>query len=213
MLQTNKSSEIRAKGATKWPEGARYVYNQAGHHLSLSIRGVTAAQIKAVRGEEAEFALFVDEPLILVCSRFGSAVPWMIAIFCWHLAPGPMRSLTPAARSPGEQSLRLAVRLLELRDGSVRAEREMSLDLDFTRALHEAILDQARLNFDPRSLERAQTGLECRYPTPPAVVARARVRCLVGDPAADPKSRPSAEDDCRSVALGFAGRVNRAVFM
>ncbi|MEO6808281.1 MAG: hypothetical protein ABI353_04130 [Isosphaeraceae bacterium] len=181
MLRTNTPSEVRAKAATKWPEGAQYIYNQLGHHLNVSIRGVTAAQVEAVRDEEAEFALFADEPLILVCCRFGAAVPWMIATFCWHLVPRPMRNLPPAAGLPGEQPLKLAVRLLEMKDGSVRAERELSLDLDFTRALHEAILDQARLNFDPRSLERAQAGLERHYPTPPAVVARARVRCLVHD--------------------------------
>jgi hypothetical protein len=156
-----------------------------GHHLNLSIRGLTDAQVKAVRDEDAEFALVVEEPLILVCCRFGAAVPWMIATFCWHLVPRPMRSLPPAAGLPGEEPLRLAVRLLELKDGSVRAERKLPLDLDFTRALHEAILDQARLNFDPRSLERTQAGLERHYPTPSAVVARARVHCLVHDLRAD----------------------------
>ena len=66
--------------------------------------------------------------------------------------------------------------LLEATGGRVRAARSLTLPLDFTRVLHEAILEQARFTYDPGEERRALEALLRRCPTPGSLVGYASAR-------------------------------------
>jgi hypothetical protein len=159
-------------------EGARYTYDVGEHELILTLRDVGDRQVEAVRRGEAEFALLLDDPLILIGARFGDAVPWTFASYCWHLLPRGARALPPASGAPGEARALLHVALVDWGSGQVRAERNVTLWLEFTRALHEAIREQARTVFDPKEHERALARLRRAHPSPEALAARAAHRTI-----------------------------------
>ncbi len=162
-------------------EGAWYICNGGEHELVLTLRDVGDRQVEAMRHGEAEFALVLDDPLILLGARFGDAVPWSFASYCWHLAPRDVRGLPPAANAPDESRALIHVVLVDWATGKARAERNATLWLDFTRALHEAIREQARTSFDPKAHERVLARLRRSHPTPESLAARAAHR-TVGAP-------------------------------
>jgi hypothetical protein len=169
--------DILARGSIQ----SRYVYCDGEHELLLTTQEITAAQAEALERADAEFALVIEEPAILLCVRFGDSIPWSATPFCWHALPRESRRLPPAAHSPEERRALLQVTLAESATRRPRAVRNVTLWLDFTRSLHEAIRDQARTTFDPKEHERVLSRLRLRHPTIESLVASARVRC-VGSP-------------------------------
>src|ERR1700730_4352830 len=59
-----------------------------GHELALLYPGVTEREVAAVKWGKASFALVVEPPLILLCFRFGDAIPWSIAPCPWNQESG-----------------------------------------------------------------------------------------------------------------------------
>jgi hypothetical protein len=160
---------------------SQYVYCHREHELLLTAREITTAQAEALERADADFALVIEEPAILLCARFGDAIPWLAAPFCWHGLPRESRQLPPAPHSPEERRALLQVTLSDSVTRRLRAVRNVTLWLDFTRSLHEAIRDQARTTFDPKEHERVLSRLRLHHPTVESLVASARVRC-VGSP-------------------------------
>jgi hypothetical protein len=77
-----------------WLDGADYQYRLGSHELILAIRGVTERQEAAVGRDEAEFALVVEGPLLVLGSRFGVTLPWSWATpYNWHFAPPAERDV------------------------------------------------------------------------------------------------------------------------
>src|SRR3954451_10298344 len=80
-----------------WIESAEYQYRLGRHRLTLAFPGVPSRLEAAVGGAEAEFALVVEGPLLVLGYRFGDAVPWSWAApYNWHFAPAAER-VVPAA--------------------------------------------------------------------------------------------------------------------
>jgi len=156
----------------------QYTYFRREHELVLTLHGVESRHVNAVSREEAEFALIDESPLLMLCARFGEAIPWISSPFCWHHVPSEDRVLPPAAGSDDERRLQLQIVLIDGNDGMVKATRCVTFTLDFTRLLNEAIREQARLPYDPREQERRSKELRRRCPTPHAMVAYAAARTL-----------------------------------
>jgi len=157
-------------------EGVQYNYSNGEHELVVTLRGAEGQHAAAVSQGEAGFALVDESPLLVLCARFGDDLPWMAAPYCWHRTPSRERVLPPTAGSEDESRIQLEILLIEAADGSVRATRCVTLGLDFTRALNEAIREQARFPFDPREHDRRLLDLKRRCPTPEAMVAYATAR-------------------------------------
>ena len=66
--------------------------------------------------------------------------------------------------------------LFEAGDATPRAVRNVTLWLDFTRALNGALREQAKQRIDPRAYDRVAARLRDRCPTTDLLVARSRVR-------------------------------------
>ena len=181
MTIISQPPQVRAPGAPSVDHApdldrAQYTYFRREHELILTLRGVESHHAIAVARGEAEFALIDESPLLMLCARFGDAIPWISSPFCWHHVPSEDRVLPPAAGSEDERRLQLQIILIDGDDGSVKATRCVTFSLDFTRALNEAIREQARLPYDPREQERRLKELKRRCPTPHAMVAYAAAR-------------------------------------
>lgn len=76
--------------------GAEYRYRRGDHELVLSLHGITDLQAEAVAGGEAEFALMIEGPLLVLGYRFGDAVPWAAtAPLHWQGLPPEERVVPP----------------------------------------------------------------------------------------------------------------------
>ncbi len=165
------------EGHDLWPPGSHYRHHRRGHELIRVVQKVGGDHVEAVLRGRAEFALLVDEPLIIVCSRFGAALPWAEGAFHWHRVPQPDRAWPALADGP-DSGAALDVSLVEALDGRVRAHRRVTLSPGFTRVLHEALLEQARFTYDPNEEGRALATLFRHYPMVEAMVAFATVRAV-----------------------------------
>ena len=182
MLNVIKPPAARAQ--PKAPERAeggvlpRYSFHHGEHELLLAVPRVSDRQVADLRTGEVELALIADGTLVLLASRFGESIPWSVASFCWHHLPREARVPPPEINSPAEQRIPLSVMLAESAGGAVRASACVTLPLDLTRALNEAIREQSRVSFDPSEQVRALGEFRRRYPTPKAMVARATARAF-----------------------------------
>lgn len=167
-----------------WPEIAQYNYRQGGHELVLFFRSPTSREIRAVRQGAAEFALYHHEDLVVLLYRFGppgEGVPWSDAPYTWHLVPPEQRTLPPAGDELGpEARALLSVILVDAGTGIVRALRQVSLSPEFTRALHDAIREQAARTWSEPVYDAQVDMLYGRYPTTEALLAAARARTAGG---------------------------------
>lgn len=158
-------------------QGSHYRCSREGHQLRRVVESASETQIAALTDGEAEFALVLDDPLIVVCSRFGTALPWSGGAFHWHRVPR-LERMWPAPPSSLNEGVVLDVALVEADDGRVRASRSVWLAPEFAKVLHEAILEQARFPYDPSDERRALTGLFRRYPSIGCLVANASARTI-----------------------------------
>lgn len=131
-----------------WPELAQYNYRGGEHELVLFLKKPSAKEIRAIRNEPADFALFVERRLIILLYQFGSGgsgIPWSDAPYSIHLVPTEQR-MAPPKTDPNEQAL-LHVVLVDASTGIIHALRVISMPPDFTQALHKAIQDQENIPF------------------------------------------------------------------
>jgi hypothetical protein len=119
---------------------------------------------------DAEFALALEDPLIVLCYRLGRVLPWSAALL---ERPQGARTEPPGTRACDERAL-LCVTLRE-GDGedAVRVARNITLSLGLTRALAEAVRECARVSFDPHEYKRALGSFRRRYTTATGLLPRA----------------------------------------
>ena len=163
------------EGRRDWPEGAIYRYDRSGHEVLRIVRGVDDELAAAVSREPVDLALVIEYPLVVMCSRVGEALPWMGAPYHWHRVRRSDRVL-PNSEYDVMAGSKIDLMLLEGQGGRVRAVRSLTLPVDFTRVLFEAILEQARFNYDPTEERRALAALARRCPTPGSLACYAPVR-------------------------------------
>lgn len=159
-------SRARAHEVGLGQAGARFVYGNGAYELILKTsRGEARAALRA----EPEFALVIEEPLVLLGYRFGPGRPWALAPFAWQDLP--RREQTPPLNS--DDRALLAVEVREPGDDRPCGARNLTLSLDFSRALNDAVREQARMAPDPRLASLALTSLRRRYPKAQDLLARA----------------------------------------
>jgi len=166
------------EGRRDWPDGAVYRYDRSGHEILRIVRGVDGELADAVAQGPVDLALVIEGPLIVMCSRVVEALPWSGASYHWHRVRRSERIL-PTAGCDTKIGSRIDLMLLEGMGGRVRATRSLTLPTDFTRVLHEAILEQARFNYDPLEERRAFDSLNRRCPTPGSLVGYASARATL----------------------------------
>ncbi len=162
-------------GRRDWPEGAIYRYDRNGHEVLRIVRGVDDELAASVSREPIELALIISEPLLVMCTKVGDALPWAGASFQWHRVRRSERIL-PTSGLDQTLGSRIDLMLLEGQGGRVRAARSLTLPAEFTGLLHEAILEQSRYTYDPGEERRAMESLLRRCPSPASLVAYASAK-------------------------------------
>ncbi len=125
----------------------------------------------------AEFALIVEQPVLVLAYRFGEAIRWEDTPYSWHLQPESRRVVPAAAVAPEARAL-LWITLVGSDDGIIHAQRGMTLSPPFTRALHDAIRAQAFRPFDPCACTAAIANLYLSHPDPLDRLERAVARTM-----------------------------------
>lgn len=150
---------------SRWPEGDWLTRRFGDYELILSREGVTHRQINDIRRGEAEFALAVEGPLVLLCYRFGNAFPWAHVPYSVRHMPTGDRVSYHGEATPTSRAV-LSVLLIEADGVQTRASRVVTLSMDFTLALDESIRAQGRRLMAPGTQERAAERLvQERRPT------------------------------------------------
>jgi hypothetical protein len=132
---------------SSWPAGAYFTCSPGGLELTLFQPRIHAEVVHEVSQGPAEFAMFVEPPLLVLAYRFGRSIPWTDVPYSWHLQPVDWRTIPPRAGSPAARAL-LWISLVGADDGVIHAQRGMTLSPAFTCAVHDAIRAQASTAFD-----------------------------------------------------------------
>ncbi len=175
-----KVGEPYVAGVASLPERGEYNFRAGQHELVLCLPNLTEAEIRDVQKGQAEFALVTYPEVIFFLYRFGDAVTWSDAPYCWHRVPVEQRQLPPASGNPEARAL-LQVVLVDAASNRIRALRALTLSPQFTRMLEAAIAVQATNPARPGDYE-ARIDAVCRlYPNSAALLEVAVDRCRGGE--------------------------------
>jgi hypothetical protein len=152
------------QGRCCWPEGAYFSYSPGGHELSLFHSDIREGMVNEVSRGQAEFAMIVEPPLLVLAYRFGQSIPWDDVPYSWHLQPVDWRRIPSRDHSPESRAL-LWISLVGANDGIIHAQRGMTLSPGFTRTLHDAIRTQALMAFDAEECTLAISRVFLNYPS------------------------------------------------
>jgi len=164
LVPVYRVGELFRQHRWSWPEGSHFSYSPGGHELTVFQAGIHEGMVREVSRGEAEFALIVEAPLLILAYRFGESIAWADASYSWHLQPADWRAIPPEEDSPGERAL-LWISLVGAADGIIHAQRGMTLSPGFTRALHRAIRSQAQVCFDPHECAAAIARISLNFPS------------------------------------------------
>jgi hypothetical protein len=159
-------------------EGAEYYCNLTGHHLRLQFRHVTAAEIAFVSEGKGDFGVVDYDGVVYLLYRFGKAIPWNNAPFCYHLVPEEERWLPPDPK-PGEGAW-LQIHLVDAATNILEAMRALTFSTEFTRILHRLIREQATRPFDRDTHFRRCQQANKKWPRPEMMLPLALARYGTG---------------------------------
>ncbi len=148
-----------------------------GWNSILFLSDVRDEVVHEVRRGEAELALIVELPLIVVTYRFGHFIPWNDTPYSWHLQPMAWRVI-PDSEPSLETRVLLWITLVGANDGIIHAQRGVTLSPSFTRSLHGAIRTQALMAFDAEECTSAISRVFLNYPSTPDRLALATARTM-----------------------------------
>ena len=76
LVPVYRVGEPLQRGRRHWPEGAQYSYGLNGHELTLFVSDVNEQLVHDLRYGEAEFAVIVEHPVLVLAYRFGESIRW-----------------------------------------------------------------------------------------------------------------------------------------
>lgn len=170
-----------------WPEAIQYNYLENSHELAVFRANLQPGIVRSVRTGPVEFALYIEQPVIMLLARFAGVPPFPGAVadgtIDWSGGPynywrvfAEQRTLpAPATGRQGQ----LAIVLVEATSGIIRLVRTVTMSEEFTSTLEEAIRQQAGLPWSAAVYDDTVDQLHHRYPTQAALAAASRVRCAV----------------------------------
>lgn len=167
---TRQVGERWSEAHEKYDEGARYLYRQGAHELTLFWGAPSQAEVDGLRAQPLEVGLYPHDPAAFLLYKIQNVCEWSDVAFNVHLVPEAERELP--AEPPGERA-RLRITLVDANDGIIRAKRIVSLDKVMTQALRHAMLRQAAEPFDRAAYDTAVRAAHARFPDSDAMVRAA----------------------------------------
>lgn len=163
-------------GATSLQERAEYNFHSDQHELLIALPSLSSKEIENARKNGINFALFVEQDILILLFEFVGAIPWSDAPYSWHLVKDEFRSI-PEEIQPG-QRVGLNIILVESTTAIVKGIRLLSLPTDFSLALNQAILNQIQRPF-PDDYDQQLQAVYSRYPTSEVLSAHAQVKAVI----------------------------------
>ncbi len=154
-----------------YSEGARYLYSQGAHELTLFWTRPSSIEVEGFRAQPIDVGLYLNGPAAFLLYKIQNVCEWSDVAFNVHLVPEP-RELP--AEPPGERA-RLRLVLVDADDGRVAARRLVSLDRVMTQALRQAMQDQAKQPFNRLLYDAAVQETHGRFADTDAMVPAAEV--------------------------------------
>lgn len=163
---------------TRWSEGAEYNYRSGVHEIRLFFRNPKPGEVQAAKQGEANFALVVQQDIILLVFRYG-IIPWSDAPYAWYRVPENERTVPPDMVSEQER-MPVTLFMVNADTGILLAIRQTSFSHDFSTKLHRAIREQIVRPFDQVLYDRQLRMLYSRYDSQ-GLLTLAIARCKGGD--------------------------------
>lgn len=133
--------------------GTLYDYVSGQHYLQAFLEKATEPEVAAYREGPLELALVREGPFLFLCYRFpGWIEHWSDASFNWHRVPGHLQHWPEDI--PDGQGALLSVILVNMPDRITRVVRLIAMGTAFSRALHQAIREQAQQPYDPAAYDQ-----------------------------------------------------------
>jgi hypothetical protein len=145
---------------TRWPEAIEYNYRSGAHELRMFLTGLTEADIAAVARGPMRVAVFVDQPVIMLITRFEGVTDYSDSPYTIHMVPEDER--TPPSDVEVDQRQLLQIILVAAETGIIRALRVVALNETLSRRLHEAIRTQLATPFDQEAYDRKLAAISRR---------------------------------------------------
>lgn len=165
-------------GKARWPEGIEYAWRGGSHELRLFFARPSSNEKQAIRKGMAEYALVVEQPVILLLSRFGG-MEWSDAPYSIHLEKEADRVAPPEVS--GDQRYLITNLLVDASTGFLEVIRVASLSTVFTAALHQAIRDQLAAPFDQAAYDAHLKEVYRVNPTSTRLLRLSVARCAAGE--------------------------------
>jgi hypothetical protein len=147
--QRYRKGTMYRRGRGRWSPGSSFSLERRGYSLTIFEPRVTEERCQGFCEQAADFALVIESPLLVLCHRFGSALPWSSTPYAFPLdALGGRPRAVPPECLPGGMRARLRVGLVDADSGVIRAQRRFALPPRFTVALNDAVRQQYCVPFD-----------------------------------------------------------------
>ena len=168
MAQTYVVGQLYAPACAAWPEGAEFRARPGTLELHLFWREPPPHAIAGVHHGRAEFALFIEPPVLWLLYRFHGACDWVDVPCSWHQIPESQRGL-PLQDPASPARMPLTVVLVDTATGVITVVRPLTVSPVFTAALDTALHTQAQQPWSPLRYKAACTMAYDRYPTAAAM--------------------------------------------
>jgi hypothetical protein len=175
MAQTYGVGQPYDPARAAWPEGAEFRARPGTLELHLFWRELSPPAIAGVRRGRAEFALFIEPPVLWLLYRFYGACDWVDVPCSWHQLPESQRGL-PLQDPVSPARMPFTVVLVEAATGVITVVRPLTVSPVFAAALDAALRAQAQQPWSPLRYKAACTMAYDRYPTGAAMAQVAQYR-------------------------------------
>jgi hypothetical protein len=157
--------ELFHRGRRSWPEGTQLSHGPSGYELTLVRSNIDSWLEDDVRRAQAEFALIVELPVIVLAYRFGESSCRGDVPYSWHLQP-PRGRAVPSLEGSSQARAFLWITLVSTSDGVIKAQRGLTLSPDFTRILNAAVRAQAMMPFNSEECTSAISKVYLTHSSP-----------------------------------------------
>jgi hypothetical protein len=183
MSELLKIGELYSPKRSSWPERADFNIRNGAPELRLFLNSPSSAEIQAVASGKKTFALFIEDPVIVLCYQFvvpgkPPAIPWSDAPFSMHLVAETLPDEAVPIEMPDllQERVLLTTLLIDARTGILKVINASTFSTDFTASLALAVKHQMALPWDAEQFDRALQSIYRRYPDARALATAANIR-------------------------------------
>ena len=162
-------------GVGKFPEGIEFGWSGESGRLELRFfwPSVSDREIESFASGEAEFALYYENPVLLLLYRIEGAADWSDLSYSLHVSPEESRDI-PGVEDQCE-GLTLRVVLTDADTGIVMVLRELVLSPQFSQVLLARLREQSEEPYNPLLFNQVLDDIYVRYPDPDEVLLEALI--------------------------------------